>query len=177
MLSIFQAIHGPAEFGMALEATYYEPYSDSVEDKAAALRRMDFLMGWLLNQLLAQPIAMLHSLVLLGPLKVFLFLRISNVMLLLNRYIEPLTFGEYPKSMRELVKERLPIFSKEEKKMIKGTFDFIGINHYTSKFAKSAQPSLNPHPDVDSLASTSTKLVITPLLQSYEGKRRKAFFH
>ena len=64
---------------------------------------------------------MLDSLV-LGPLRpVFLFLRILHVMcrFQLARYAEPLIFGDYPKSMRDLVKERLPIFSEEEKKMIK----------------------------------------------------------
>ncbi|GMY15070.1 beta-glucosidase [Fagus crenata] len=55
---------------------------------------------------------------------------------LMGWYIEPLMFGEYPKSMKLLVKERLPIFSEEEKKMITGTLDFIGLNYYTSRFAK-----------------------------------------
>lgn len=84
---------------------------------------------------------MLDSLV-LGPLRVFLFLKILHVMCFfqLARYAEPLVFGDYPKSMRDVVKERQPIFSEEEKKMIKGTMDFIGINYHTSTYAANAPP-------------------------------------
>ena len=46
---IVQHIHGPAEFGMVLEASYFKPNTSSVEDKAAAQRSMDFLIGWLVN--------------------------------------------------------------------------------------------------------------------------------
>ena len=46
---------------MALETRYFQPSTYTPEDKAAAKRRMDFLTGWLVNQLLAQPIAMLDS--------------------------------------------------------------------------------------------------------------------
>ena len=42
-------MHGPAEFGMVLEASYFKPNTSSVEDKAAAQRSMDFLIGWLVN--------------------------------------------------------------------------------------------------------------------------------
>lgn len=47
---IVQHIHGPAEFGMFLEASYFKPNTSLVEDKAAAQRSMDFLIGWLVNQ-------------------------------------------------------------------------------------------------------------------------------
>uniref|UniRef100_A0A2N9HWS4 Beta-glucosidase n=1 Tax=Fagus sylvatica TaxID=28930 RepID=A0A2N9HWS4_FAGSY len=52
-------------------------------------------------------------------------------------YMEPLVYGDYPSSMRCLVKDRLPTFTKEEKNLVKGSFDFIGINYYTSRYAKS----------------------------------------
>ena len=38
--------------------------------------------------------------------------------------------------MRRLVKDRLPVFTAEERKLVKGSFDFIGINYYTSRYAK-----------------------------------------
>ncbi|KAK7339039.1 hypothetical protein VNO77_19681 [Canavalia gladiata] len=50
--------------------------------------------------------------------------------------LDPLIYGDYPKIMRELVWNRLPNFTKEEKKFVKGSIDFIGINYYTSHFAK-----------------------------------------
>ena len=38
--------------------------------------------------------------------------------------------------MREIVGERLPVFTKEEKKLVKGSTDFIGINYYRSFYAR-----------------------------------------
>lgn len=51
------------------------------------------------------------------------------------RFIEPLIVGDYPKSMRERVGNRLPRFSTDESRQVKGSFDFIGINHYTTWYA------------------------------------------
>ena len=30
--------------------------------------------------------------------------------------------------------DRLPKFTDEESKLVKGSFDFLGLNHYTSKY-------------------------------------------
>ncbi|XWS47831.1 hypothetical protein CRYUN_Cryun13aG0018800 [Craigia yunnanensis] len=54
----------------------------------------------------------------------------------LGWFMEPLVRGDYPISMRRLVKDRLPVFTAEERKLVKGSFDFIGINYYTSRYAK-----------------------------------------
>ncbi|XP_008775422.3 beta-glucosidase 12-like [Phoenix dactylifera] len=51
-------------------------------------------------------------------------------------FMEPLTKGDYPFSMRALVGSRLPKFSKQQSKLIEGSFDFIGLNYYTSRYAK-----------------------------------------
>ena len=49
----------------------------------------------------------------------------------------PLTFGSYPDAMIRLVSgDRLPSFTEDQAALLKGSFDFIGINHYTSKFVK-----------------------------------------
>ena len=60
----------------------------------------------------------------------------------LGWYTEPLVYGDYPKSMRHLVKERLPIFTKEERRLLKYSFDFVGINYYTSRYGKNNPASL-----------------------------------
>lgn len=52
--------------------------------------------------------------------------------------MDPITSGEYPKSMQSLVGDRLPRFSKEESKMLKGSFDFLGLNYYTANYAADA---------------------------------------
>lgn len=53
-----------------------------------------------------------------------------------NRILDPVVYGDYPKIMRDLVGNRLPNFTEEEKIFVAGSTDFIGINYYTSHFAK-----------------------------------------
>ena len=56
--------------------------------------------------------------------------------------MDPLINGDYPHSMRSLVKDRLPKFTKEQSKLVKGSFDFIGLNYYTAYYAAYApQPN------------------------------------
>jgi len=59
--------------------------------------------------------------------------------------MEPLTTGKYPESMRSLVGERLPEFTAEESKLLIGSFDFLGLNYYTTFYAAD-QPSSNVVP-------------------------------
>ncbi|KAL5130673.1 Cyanogenic beta-glucosidase [Glycine soja] len=47
-------------------------------------------------------------------------------------YMDPLTKDEYPKTMRSMLGNRLPEFSKEEARQLKGSFDFLGLNYYSS---------------------------------------------
>lgn len=54
----------------------------------------------------------------------------------LYRFLDPIIHGRYPYSMLEIVKERLPSFSDEESRMVKGSIDYVGINHYTSYYMK-----------------------------------------
>lgn len=51
------------------------------------------------------------------------------------RFMDPLTEGDYPFIMRALVAERLPKFTKTQSDMVKGSFDFIGVNYYSSSYA------------------------------------------
>lgn len=50
-------------------------------------------------------------------------------------FADPVYKGDYPQVMKDRLGNRLPKFSKEEKKMIKGTSDFFGLNHYTTMYA------------------------------------------
>ncbi|CAN1186926.1 Beta-glucosidase 42 [Linum perenne] len=53
----------------------------------------------------------------------------------LGWYLHPLYYGEYPSSMREILGNTLPKFSDEEKQlMLQNAMDFVGLNHYTSRF-------------------------------------------
>ncbi|KAF5447881.1 hypothetical protein F2P56_033398, partial [Juglans regia] len=61
-------------------------------------------------------------------------------------YMEPLTKGRYPLSMRTLVGEkRLPRFSVNESELLIGSYDFIGLNYYTTNYVadKPEDNSLN----------------------------------
>ena len=55
-------------------------------------------------------------------------------------YTDPLFTGEYPEMMRSRLGKRLPEFSAEEKKMLIGSADFLGLNHYTSSFVSGRPP-------------------------------------
>ncbi|XP_043724405.1 beta-glucosidase 40-like isoform X1 [Telopea speciosissima] len=55
----------------------------------------------------------------------------------LGWFMDPLFFGDYPSSMRSRVGSRLPKFSTAEAALVKGSLDFVGINHYTTYYAMS----------------------------------------
>lgn len=52
-----------------------------------------------------------------------------------GRFMEPLVYGDYPFIMKTLVKDGLPNFTDEQKELVKGSYDYIGVNYYTSRFA------------------------------------------
>ncbi|KAA8549635.1 hypothetical protein F0562_001347 [Nyssa sinensis] len=62
-------------------------------------------------------------------------------------FMDPLTTGDYPSSMRANVGSRLPKFSQEQSELLQGSFDFIGLNYYTASYATDA-----PKPDNDKLS-------------------------
>ncbi|XP_010493858.1 PREDICTED: myrosinase 1 [Camelina sativa] len=51
-------------------------------------------------------------------------------------FMEPLTKGKYPDIMRKLVGERLPEFTETEAKLVKGSYDFLGLNYYVTQYAQ-----------------------------------------
>ncbi|KAI4340552.1 hypothetical protein MLD38_025377 [Melastoma candidum] len=53
---------------------------------------------------------------------------------MLGWFMDPITDGDYPRSMRSLVGDRLPRFSREQSVTLKGSFDFVGINYYTANY-------------------------------------------
>lgn len=61
----------------------------------------------------------------------------------LGWFLDPLIFGDYPASMRELVGDRLPSFENHTYSgiIVKGSFDFIGLNHYTTNYVHAGNPS------------------------------------
>ncbi|CAH9147613.1 unnamed protein product [Cuscuta epithymum] len=73
--------------------------------------------------------------------------------------LHPLTYGDYPKSMRTLVGDRLPKFTSDQSEMAKGSLDFLGLNYYTARYAKyiSSPNKVNISYTYDSLANLTSE--------------------
>ncbi|CAL0304192.1 unnamed protein product [Lupinus luteus] len=72
-------------------------------------------------------------------------------------FMDPLTSGEYPQSMRSLVRTRLPKFTKAQSKQLIGSYDFIGLNYYSAGYVTDAPVLSNARPtyQTDSLVDMS----------------------
>ncbi|TQE13311.1 hypothetical protein C1H46_001118 [Malus baccata] len=44
--------------------------------------------------------------------------------------LNPLVFGDYPDVMKKIVGSRIPVFTSLESRIVRGSFDFIGLNYY-----------------------------------------------
>ncbi|XP_052489650.1 beta-glucosidase 44 isoform X2 [Gossypium raimondii] len=58
-------------------------------------------------------------------------------------FLHPIRYDEYPKTMQEIIGERLPKFTEEEVKMVNGSFDYVGINQYTTRYISSPKTPSN----------------------------------
>ena len=59
----------------------------------------------------------------------------------LGWFADPIYLGDYPNTMKERVADRLPVFTDEEKAIVKDSSDFFGLNHYTTMYASAASDS------------------------------------
>ncbi|KAL5080978.1 hypothetical protein RYX36_009399, partial [Vicia faba] len=57
-------------------------------------------------------------------------------------FMNPLTFGEYPRTMKKNVGSRLPFFTSRESNLVKGSIDFLGVNFYNTFYIKDNPGSL-----------------------------------
>lgn len=57
-------------------------------------------------------------------------------------FADPIWLGDYPQEMKDRLGTRLPRFTRDEKKLLKGSSDFFGLNHYSSLLA--AEPEEAP---------------------------------
>jgi beta-glucosidase/6-phospho-beta-glucosidase/beta-galactosidase len=55
---------------------------------------------------------------------------------------DPLVFGDYPKDMRDRLGERLPLFTADEQNELKGTLDFMGLNHYSTLYVSARKEKI-----------------------------------
>ncbi|KAG5514223.1 hypothetical protein RHGRI_035581 [Rhododendron griersonianum] len=61
---------------------------------------------------------------------------------LVGWFVEPLVFGDYPDIMKKNAGKRLPAFTKVESELVKGSIDFLGLNHYNTFSIKDQSRSL-----------------------------------
>ncbi|WVZ06486.1 hypothetical protein V8G54_019832 [Vigna mungo] len=57
-------------------------------------------------------------------------------------FMDPITFGDYPDTMRKNAGSRLPSFTKKESNMIRNSIDFLGVNFYFSFYVKNNPANL-----------------------------------
>ncbi|XP_021602504.1 cyanogenic beta-glucosidase-like [Manihot esculenta] len=50
--------------------------------------------------------------------------------------MDPLTYSQYPKTVQNLIGDKLLNFIDEETQLLRGSYDFIGLQYYTSYYAK-----------------------------------------
>ncbi|KAF2319500.1 hypothetical protein GH714_016479 [Hevea brasiliensis] len=55
-------------------------------------------------------------------------------------WMDPLTYGQYPRRVKDLVGDRLPKFTDEETQLLRKSYDFLGLQYYTSYYAKPNAP-------------------------------------
>ncbi|MCD7459105.1 hypothetical protein HAX54_040105 [Datura stramonium] len=60
----------------------------------------------------------------------------------LGWFANPLIFGDYPDIMKKNAGSRLPKFTRQESKQVKGAVDFIALNHYMTVRVKDSSSSL-----------------------------------
>jgi len=56
----------------------------------------------------------------------------------LGWFADPIFLGDYPEIMKKNIGDRLPKFTDEDIKLIKGSSDYFGLNHYSTSLAQNA---------------------------------------
>ena len=137
--------HQHGVIGMTVDSGWYEPLRNNSVDREASNRAMEFELGWWVFSSRS-----LDSFSVSGYASCFRELQLhsyTSIYTLIKlfqgfslwchccRFLDPIFFGEYPNSMQLGLGTRLPRFTAEEKERIKGSYDFVGFNHYTSQYA------------------------------------------
>ncbi|XP_074290565.1 putative beta-glucosidase 41 [Silene latifolia] len=78
----------------------------------------------------------------------------------LGWFLDPLFLGKYPKSMQELVGSRLPDITPKIAKLLTGSLDFVGVNHYTTVYARNDRTRFRKFILQD--ASTDAAIITSP---------------
>ncbi|KAF6154096.1 hypothetical protein GIB67_025609 [Kingdonia uniflora] len=80
----------------------------------------------------------------------------------LGWFLHPLVYGYYPATMRKIVGSRLPYFKDNESEQLRGSFDFIGLNHYLIFYVSDVARSLDDN-SRDYILDTSARIEDPPM--------------
>ncbi|XP_027161502.1 beta-glucosidase 11-like isoform X1 [Coffea eugenioides] len=58
-------------------------------------------------------------------------------------FLHPMVFGDYPDIIKKNAGTKIPALTPRESRLLKGSFDFIGLNHYLTLYVKDSPSSLN----------------------------------
>ncbi|KAF3436441.1 hypothetical protein FNV43_RR23533 [Rhamnella rubrinervis] len=83
----------------------------------------------------------------------------------LGWFLDPLMFGDYPEIMKKNAGSRLPSFTDDESKLVKGSLDFIGIIYYVDATIKDNPDSLKKQLR-DFNADTAATMLSLPILRN-----------
>ncbi|PIA61413.1 hypothetical protein AQUCO_00300738v1 [Aquilegia coerulea] len=75
--------------------------------------------------------------------------------------VNPLVFGDYPKIMKKNAGSRIPSFTKRQSELLKGSFDFIGLNHYFVAYIKDNSRNSSKSGPGDFKSDMNVKLSVT----------------
>ncbi|KAI3912278.1 hypothetical protein MKW92_033001 [Papaver armeniacum] len=59
----------------------------------------------------------------------------------LGWFLEPLVYGHYPRNMAKILVNRLPVFTYDQYLKVRGSFDFIGLNYYSTSCISNNPPT------------------------------------
>ncbi|KAJ4446065.1 hypothetical protein ANN_12756, partial [Periplaneta americana] len=101
---------------------WHEPNTDSKEDKEASHKAQELIVAWVMHPIYSST---------------------GDYPPLLKEWVAKKSKAEgYPRS-------RLPSFTQEEIEMVKGTWDFLAVNHYTTFFVSKSEPGFSLSMDHD----------------------------
>ncbi|TMW61451.1 hypothetical protein Poli38472_012642 [Pythium oligandrum] len=64
------------------------------------------------------------------------------VLFMVGWFADPVYLGDYPQVMKDCCGDRLPSFTDDEKKLLKGSSDFFGLNHYSTFYTRPSKAYL-----------------------------------
>ncbi|KAF6163769.1 hypothetical protein GIB67_012128 [Kingdonia uniflora] len=86
----------------------------------------------------------------------------------LGWFLHPLVYGYYPATMRKIVGSRLPYFKDNESEHLRGSFDFIGLNHYQVFYVSDIARSLDDN-SRDYMLDISARIGGPPTISRLKG--------